>query len=649
MGAMPHALCGIGACRATSDALKKLGMGINETDRAAGARTRVSFLATALTVLLAATSVPAVHGADAPADASTVAAAMQNGAGRLGRKVTLPRILAEGDAIAYQKIFELQKNANWGAADREIAKLKDEVLKGHVLAQRYLHAGYKAKYGELKAWMDDYADHPDAEAVHQIAKSRAAKGDTGLKAPRHRPSDVVSVARVGDSESGNWEIPDLEAGSVLSAKDRARLKGLKQKFRQLVRTDAFIEATQILDAADFRRLGDKLDVDQLATVLAIRYFAKGEDELVLRWAVPAAERSGDLLPQAHWVAGLAYWRLDRPDEARTHFEAVANARGTSWMIAAGAFWAARANLVAKRPHVVNHWLEIAAGYPRSFYGMLARRALGLSITFGWEATPLTDVDTDLLQRVPTGRRALALLQLGKREQAEEELHGLSMNASENLAKSLLALANSVDMPDLVVRIGSIVAHHDGRYHDSAAFPVPGWKPSNGWSVDRALVLAYARQESAFNPRAKSPAGAIGLMQLMPATARFLVGGQVPVARLQDPAFNLSLGQAYLKHLLSAELIDGNLFFVAAAYNSGPGNMQRWLETVKHHDDALMFIEAIPNRETRVFIEKVMTNLWIYRSRLGQPMGSMDAVVAGEWPYYDGMEKPFKGKATKVKK
>lgn len=600
-------------------------------------RTRARILAAAVTVLLAYIGAPA--SAAAAEDQTTVAAAVNSGAGRLGRKVAIPQILADGDVQAYRKVFELQRQGNWSAADRELAKVKDDVLKGHVLAQRYLHAAYKASFEELKEWMADYADHPDANDIHKLAKSRAGKGDRGLKAPRFREIGPVAMSRVGDEESGNWEIPDLDGGSQGNARDRASLRGLKQKFRQLVRADDVAAAEALMQSAEFRRLGDKSDADQLATVLAIRHFGKGDDEAVLRWAIPAADSSGELLPQAHWVAGLALWRLDRPEEARRHFEAVANARGSSWMIAGGAYWAARANLVAKRPEVVNHWLEIAAGHPRSFYGLLARRALGLSITFGWEAPPLTDVDTDLLQRVPTARRALALLQLGRGDGAELELASLAANASEPLAKSLLSLAGAADLPDLAVRVGGIVARNDGRFHDSAAFPVPGWKPSDGWSVDRALVLAFARQESGFNPRAKSPAGAVGLMQLMPGTARFLNRGAVTPVKLQDPGFNLSLGQGYLKYLLNYGSIDGNMFFLAAAYNSGPGNMQRWLASVKHHDDALMFIEAIPNRETRVFIEKVMTNLWIYRSRFGQPMTSMDAVCAGEWPYYDGMEKP----------
>ena len=418
------------------------------------------------------TSVVAADAADATADGFTAATAINSGVSRIGRKVSLPQILADGDVALYQKIFELERQGNWTAADRETANLKDDLLKGHIQAQHYLHAGDKASYAELKAWMDEYSDQPEAAAIHDLAKARGGKSPAGLKDPDHRPVDPVSFRMVSDEDSGNWEIPDLDGGSVLSAKDRAKLKTIKQKFRQLVRTDNFDAASAILSSAEFSHLAGKIDRDQLATVMAIRYFSKGDDEQVLHWGLPAVERSGDQLAQAHWVVGLAYWRMDKPDEARSHFEAVANTRGSSWMVAAGAYWAARANLVAQKPEAVNRWLEVAAGYPRSFYGLLARRALGLSINFGWEAAALTDGDIEALQAFPAARRGFALLQLGQHDLAEQEFQGLAGTASESLSKSLLSLATASDMPDLVVRLGSTVARNGGRSHDSAAFPVP---------------------------------------------------------------------------------------------------------------------------------------------------------------------------------
>jgi hypothetical protein len=82
-----------------------------------------------------------------------------------------------------------------------------------------------------------------------------------------------------------------------------------------------------------------------------------------------------------------------------------------------------------------------------------------------------------------------------------------------------------------------------------------------------------------------------------------------------------------------------LFLVAAAYNSGPGNLQRWQSEVNYNDDPLLFVASIPVRETRQFIERVMTNLWIYQLRLGEKTPTLDALASHHWPLYvsvDGM-------------
>lgn len=609
-------------------------MGIKETDRRVGPRIRGRLVATALALVM---STAAAAAADStPARDATVTAAINAGAGRLGRKVAPPQVLSEADVAIYAKVAELQQRGQWPLADKEMAKLKDDVLKGHVLAQRYLHPWYKARYDELKAWMNEYADHPQAADIHKVAKQRMAKGDSGLKAPSRQR--VIGRVSVGGDEAASWEMPSLEGGSHLNAKDRAKLRGLKQRFRQLVKGGQYGAAVDMLHGAELRRLAEKTDLDELSTILAAHHFSDGHDPQALAFAVPAAERSGESLPQAHWIAGLAQWRSGKAAESRRHFEAVANADGSPWMISAGAYWAARANLVAKRPEVVNHWLEIAAANPRTFYGLLARRALGQSISFAWEPTPFTDVDSDIVLRVPSGRRALALLQLNKRQEAEEELRRLAAEATPALARSMLSLASIADMPELALVLGGAVANRDGRFHDSAAYPMPNWKPANGWTVDRALVFAFARQESGFDPRARSSAGAAGLMQLMPATAAHLTGSRVSPDRLLDPSYNLALGQTYIKHLLASPQIDGNLLKLAAAYNGGPGQLERWLERFRHHDDPLLFIESIPSRQTRTFVEKVMANLWVYRARLGQPMASLDAVVAGDWPTYDELDK-----------
>ena len=100
---------------------------------------------------------------------------------------------------------------------------------------------------------------------------------------------------------------------------------------------------------------------------------------------------------------------------------------------------------------------------------------------------------------------------------------------------------------------------------------------------------------------------------------------------------MMLGQQYIKILLQNKKINGDLFLMAAAWNGGPGNLNKWRSNTNHMDDPLFFIESIPSRETRIFIEKVLANLWVYRVRLGQPTPSLDAIAAGHWPVYKAFD------------
>jgi soluble lytic murein transglycosylase-like protein len=132
---------------------------------------------------------------------------------------------------------------------------------------------------------------------------------------------------------------------------------------------------------------------------------------------------------------------------------------------------------------------------------------------------------------------------------------------------------------------------------------------------------------------------------MPATARFLAANGDGAAddaeedgyELFDPVSNISLGQRYLVHLLEDSSVQGNLFMLAAAYNAGPAKVAEWRRKIGDGGDPLLFIESIPSRETRGFVERVIANMWVYQQRLGQPSPSLDAVVAGDWPEYAGQD------------
>ena len=109
--------------------------------------------------------------------------------------------------------------------------------------------------------------------------------------------------------------------------------------------------------------------------------------------------------------------------------------------------------------------------------------------------------------------------------------------------------------------------------------------------------------------------------------------------------HILLGQKYIKHLLSDKSVPNNLFHITTAYNAGPGNMRNWEAKMNYNSDPLLFIESLPSKETRLFIERILTNLWLYRSRLNQEAHSLSDVAAGLWPNYYQLD-PIAGKIKK---
>jgi soluble lytic murein transglycosylase-like protein len=249
---------------------------------------------------------------------------------------------------------------------------------------------------------------------------------------------------------------------------------------------------------------------------------------------------------------------------------------------------------------------------------------------------------ELLLDYPGVRRAIALGQIGAATQAEREIRKLAARAAPELMAGLLALAKSLDLPAAQMRLAQSLGRNGGRHDLTALFPMPSWQPASGYTLDRALVFAFMRAESAFDPRAESHAGARGLMQVMPATAQFIAASADLELRhgnaLFEPETSILLGQAYLEHLLQRPSIGDNLIFLAVAYNAGPARVSRWQEALESDEDPLLFLESIPLREPRVYVKKVLTNFWIYRTRLGQPEPSLEALAKSRWPTYRTLDR-----------
>jgi soluble lytic murein transglycosylase len=321
-----------------------------------------------------------------------------------------------------------------------------------------------------------------------------------------------------------------------------------------------------------------------------------------------------------FLAGwLALRFLDRPGDAIGHFEKLYGDVSMPISLARGAYWAGRAHEAAGQKQKAADWYRLAAKQPMTFYGQLAAGKLDQpSIA----ALPVAATPTGQAMAIYDGNdlvRAARLLDaIGQRDRADLFLRKLMVDADTPEKNRMLAtLALSMKYPFVAVRAAKAAAR-DGIVLVDPAYPlVP--TPDDLSGLPPALVLGLARQESEFNSNAVSSAGAIGLMQLRPGTARDVaqaLGIDHTTGMLSDdPMHNLRLGSRYLADLVKRY---DSWPRAIAAYNAGFNRVDGWAPTPsKSVEQVVDWIESIPLPETRSYVQRVLENTEVYRLRLGE--------------------------------
>lgn len=539
----------------------------------------------------------------------------------------------------YRDIFRLQAAGSLAEADRLIAQVKDQSLMGHVLAQRYLHAGYKASFEELRDWMAKYADHPQADRIARLCNARKPTGAGGIAKVVYTASRIEELDEPG--MAARAYSPRLERTGTQNAQATEMIRTIRRQIQHYEPSAAL----RLFNESEAALYLDDVEKDRIRAMIASGYLYAGKTDEALRLSAAALNGSRAYAPMAGWVHGLASWRQRQFRNAASSFEIAAQSPYASGsMVAAASYWAARSHTMAGHDRKAKKMLERAAGYPRTFYGLLATQALGRDADLNWDTPDLGWSDERAILATRAGERAEKLLAAGEVTLAEAEIRALYVRGDKDRKRALLAYAHDRNLPSLTLKLAHALAGKGGDVYDSALYPSMPWSPNKGFRIDRALIHAIIRQESRFNATAENKtSGATGLMQLMPNTAYHVAG--VDMFRdyegrtlLKSPEVSLDLGQDYVEELLNNPLIGQDLLSLAIAYNAGPGTLAKWKAERADIDDPLLFIETIPFSETRNYVERVMANYWIYRMRFDQPNESMQALAEGKWARYAAYDK-----------
>lgn len=396
------------------------------------------------------------------------------------------------------------------------------------------------------------------------------------------------------------------------------------RIQLLRREEKFAEAARLMLAAP-RDPGRLYNLDEWwieRRLLSRKMLDVGEHRTAYLIARDAALPARDIYKtEQEFTAGwIALRFLNDPATAAQHFARIGVGSANPTALARAGYWQGRAAEAMGRTQEARAAYTSAAEQSTSYYGQLARAKLGLPQIELNGAPASRGRGVEKLEIV----RAVQLLYaLDEREIAIPIFGDMGENGDPDALVGLGELASRNDDARGMLLLGK-AALNRGLPFDFYAYPVSGIPPfkSIGPDVEKSIVFAIARQESAFNPSVVSPANAYGLMQVTPDAGRYVCkkyGANFDLAKLKgDPVYNAALGAAELGGLI--EDYRGSYIMTFAAYNAGRGSVKKWVE--RYGDprdpkvDAVDWVEQIPFSETRNYVQRIMENLQVYRARFG---------------------------------
>ena len=546
----------------------------------------------------------------------------------VGNNLVFPKPLNNNDEKLYRKVFELQAQGKFKEAEKFAENIENNILIGRVKAQKYLHpTGYISKFVELRDWLKKYGDHPSASRIYWLSKRKKPKSSKSAKKPS---GGYLSGFGNADFVSLRPRIPSSYSGRSAPSLTRK----VAFTIRRYIRRSWPSGALDFLNKKSSRRVLTDSEESQLHWEIANAYFIFNKDYEAITEASKSLVISNGKNDSAWLTAGLANWRRGDFKRARVFFTNLANLENSRGSIrAAGAYWASRVEFILGDPSNAIEFLKISSNYSDTFYGKLSIKSLGYNHKINFDLPEISENFISWFSSQKGGLRALALLQVGEYWHADRELRKLYPITPEKFHLQLMSFSSKYGMPSISYRLADIQRVETGKKWYGALYPDLIFKNENDIK-DKALVMSIIRQESRFDQRGKSPARAQGLMQILPSTAAFIMNNRDYRGKLRHdlliPEKNILIGEKYIHHLNSELLIDNDIIKLLAAYNGGPGNLNKWLRKTNFKNDPLLLIETIPSRETRNYIKEVLKNYYVYNNKYLSYDSNFEELASGKW-------------------
>ena len=546
-------------------------------------------------------------------------------------------IFSASDVKIYKKIFKLQskqiksKNSKiWKKIEKLKNQIDNKILIGTLNADKYLHpTGWRSSYKELKQWLNEYHDHPDAYKIYRLALRRKP---VKSKSPK-KPS--------GDFLNGYGNISkDLIKPTFPLAKSKYKRDAfqISIKVRRAIKRKNLDYVENLLSSKKTKQKLTNQELAQLRAEFAHAYFIFKEDAKSLRQARISTSLSGHKNALAFWSGGLASWRLGNLKLSKWFFNNLSDLKdGPESILSAGCFWSAKVAYHMGEYKSINRYLYRAIKYDRTFYSTLSKASLGYQDNYDFKLQNISKQFILKLKSHQAGRRILGLLQISEYHKASREFRKIIFNFNEKEYPQIISFASNNNMPGFAFRMSAILRNDYNKILLGGLYPVPDWDFSTLPIKDKSLLFSISRQESGFNPRAKSYANALGLMQVLPSTASFIMKDRAYRKKeiLFDEEKNLFVASKYIQFLFELDIIKKDVSKMLASYNAGPGNFSKWSK--KFHTteiDPIFMIETLPARQTRNYIKLVLTNLWIYKIRLKEKPNLLFKLASGSVPKYE---------------